>query len=120
VEESSKRGDCHKHGGRNHLSSVAVPSFNLHSVISHMILLMMLMKMVSAVRTPNLAYSMVLDFHGTFYFKFYFVFMFKVLFMHRLCTVSHCINYRGCATLKGAGLSVVLAFTLQKSNKYKQ
>jgi hypothetical protein len=75
VEESSKRGDCHKHGGRNHLS-VAVPSFNLHSVISHMILLlmMMMMKMVSAVRTPNLAYSMVLDFHGTFYFKFYFVF----------------------------------------------
>jgi len=117
VEESSERGDCHKHGVRKHLSSIAVPSFNLHSVVSHMIGMMMMM---SAVRTPNLAYSMVLDFHGTFYFKFYFVFRFKVLFIHRLCTVSHCINYRGCAALKGVSLNVVLAFTLQKSNKHKQ
>jgi len=76
--------------------------------------------MLSAVRTPNLAYSMVLDFHDTFYFILYFVFRFKVLFMHRLCTVSHCINYRGCATLKEAGLNVVLAFPLQSSKKYKQ
>ena len=116
MEESSKRGDYHKHGGIKHLSSVAVPSFNLHSVVSHMIGMMMM----SAVRTPNLAYSMVLDFHGTFHFKFYFVFRFKVLFMDRLCTVSQCINYRGCATLKEAGFNVVLAFPLQRSNKYKQ
>jgi len=42
-----------------------------------------MMMVMSAVRTPNLEYSMVLDFHGTFYFKFYFLFMLKVLFMHR-------------------------------------
>lgn len=109
MEESSKRGDCYKHRGRKHLSSVVVPSFNLHSVISHMVGMMM---MLSAVRTLNLAYSMVLDFHGTFYLKVCFVFSFKVLFMHRLCTVSHCINYRSCATLKETGLNVVLAFRL--------
>lgn len=67
MEESSKRGDYHKHGGIKHLSSVAVPSFNLRSVVSHMIGMMMM----SAVRTPNLAYSMVLDFHGTFHFILY-------------------------------------------------
>jgi hypothetical protein len=119
VEESSKRGDCYKHRGRKHLSSVDVPSFNLHNVMPHVIGMMMMM-MMSAVRNPNIAYSMVLDFHGTFYFKFYFVFRFKVLCMHRLCTVSHCINYRGCATLKGIGLNVVLAFPLQRPYKYKQ
>lgn len=50
MEEISKRGDCHKHGGRKHLSSVAVPSFNLRSVISHMLGMLMM----SVVRTPNL------------------------------------------------------------------
>jgi hypothetical protein len=75
---------------------------------------------MSVVRTQNLAYSMVLVFLGTSYFKFCFVFGFKVLFMDRLCSVSHCINYRGCATLKEGGLNVVLAFPLQRSMKYRQ
>jgi hypothetical protein len=50
----------------------------------------MMMMMMSAVRTPNLAYSMVLDFHDTFFLNF-------ILYSGLKCSL--CMDYVLVATV---------------------